>query len=170
MSDHFKDIIEDYYEDEEDDDSSQWIDFIQDVKPLKNTDIVVTDITEKKTKVRVQKRGLVLESTRRDLHVRHYGNRELKKAKPQFHLDLHGCTKEQAQLALIRLIDRFPFGGWILVITGKGGMSSDGSYKSVIRSMLIDFMHSHPHLIIGYGHPEQGGAGAFLIHLRKRIS
>lgn len=48
MSDHFKDIIEDYYEDEEDDDSSQWIDFIQDVKPLKNTDIVVTDITEKK--------------------------------------------------------------------------------------------------------------------------
>ncbi len=88
-------------------------------------------------------------------------------------LDLHGYTQNEAFSALMAFINNAYSAGkrCVLVITGKGTRSADGS-SGVLRENLPKWLNStdiRPKILI-YTHaqPHHGGTGAFYILLRRK--
>jgi DNA-nicking Smr family endonuclease len=91
-------------------------------------------------------------------------------------LDLHGMTQAEAHMRLVRFLRRAQSDGakFVLVITGKGGRSSDPD-RGVLRRQVPLWLH-HPELrdaVLGFeeAHVAHGGEGALYVRLRRaRIS
>lgn len=84
-------------------------------------------------------------------------------------LDLHGCSYQKAQEAVLTTIEKSVRAGrkWILIITGKGV-----NYSGVLRNNLPLWL-SQPrvarHIIsVMPAHQKDGGMGAFYVHLRTK--
>lgn len=83
-------------------------------------------------------------------------------------LDLHGLSRDQAHLRLVRFLNEAAGAGHrhVLIITGKGAMGG-----GVIRREFPGWITSPPlsGLVIAYcqAQPKDGGAGAFYVNLRR---
>ncbi|HHO76085.1 MAG TPA: DNA mismatch repair protein MutS [Deltaproteobacteria bacterium] len=89
----------------------------------------------------------------------------------QAHLDLHGCTKEEARSALGSFLANAHAMGHksLLVIHGRGLKSSDGPVlKEFVARWLTTGTLSHLVLAFCSARPCDGGTGALYILLRKR--
>ncbi|MBI3441862.1 MAG: Smr/MutS family protein [Proteobacteria bacterium] len=87
-------------------------------------------------------------------------------------LDLHGMTQEEAYQALCWFIPKAAAQGkrMLLVITGKGGPQTEGVLKRMLPLWLENpALQSHVQSIMA-ATPQDGGAGAFYIQLRKPIT
>lgn len=98
---------------------------------------------------------------------------------PDVTIDLHGYTRDRAHALLTRRIEDAAAGGAriLLVITGKGARSGDADAdrpRGVIRASLRDWLQSpalRPHIAaLRPAHPRHGGAGAWYVILRRRVS
>ena len=83
-------------------------------------------------------------------------------------LDLHGLSRDQAQVRLVRFLTDSASAGHrhVLIITGKGARGG-----GVIRREFPEWITSPPlsGLVIAYcqAQPKDGGAGAFYVNLRR---
>lgn len=88
-------------------------------------------------------------------------------------LDLHGYSREQAQIIVTRHLQKtFENGGRVVrIITGKGQFTLDG-HDGILRQNLPRWLGDAPLSSIVLDHhiarPQHGGAGAFYILLRKK--
>jgi DNA-nicking Smr family endonuclease len=84
-------------------------------------------------------------------------------------LDLHGMTQAEAFAALHRFIHDAVAEGkrTVLVITGKGGVTSGGVLKRMLPLWLEDPSLKKHLIALAPAHPKDGGAGAFYLRLRK---
>ena len=89
-------------------------------------------------------------------------------------LDLHGMRQGEAQEALTRFLSGSYDSGrrCVLVITGKGKASGEGQDSGVLRRMLPVWIGQPPLagmiLLHSSARPQDGGAGAFYILLRRK--
>jgi DNA-nicking Smr family endonuclease len=88
-------------------------------------------------------------------------------------IDLHGMRQEEAHRALLSFIQRKHHEGAsvVMVITGKGSMSSDGSERGILKRMVPHWL-SDPGLrrcVIGYEDAahHHGGTGALYVRIRR---
>jgi DNA-nicking Smr family endonuclease len=88
-------------------------------------------------------------------------------------IDLHGMTQARAHRALLGFLHRSQAEGcrYVLVITGKGKILSDGSERGVLRRIVPEWLAlaEFRALVTGYeeaaiGH---GGAGALYVRVRR---
>lgn len=97
---------------------------------------------------------------------------------PQARLDLHGLTREEAYAILLRFLEAEQKAGrrFLLVITGKGRPTLDfvGEEGGVLRRLVPRWMAQPPFTALihswGGAYPFHGGAGAFYVFLRKKLS
>jgi DNA-nicking Smr family endonuclease len=92
-------------------------------------------------------------------------------------IDLHGMRQEEAHFALISFLHRAQSSGCnvVLVITGKGGASSNGGMfeeRGILRRMVPHWLRLPDlrSLVIGFeeASPQHGGSGALYVRLRRR--
>ena len=88
-------------------------------------------------------------------------------------IDLHGMRQEEAHRALLSFIQRKHHEGAsvVMVITGKGSMSPDGSERGVLKRMVPHWL-GDPGLrrcVIGYEDAahHHGGTGALYVRIRR---
>jgi DNA-nicking Smr family endonuclease len=82
-------------------------------------------------------------------------------------IDLHGCTREEAEMHLRNFIRNSVRGGLrkILVIHGKGLNSAGGA---VLPLLVRSELEGNPHVIdFGAAAPSDGGEGATQVFLRR---
>jgi DNA-nicking Smr family endonuclease len=119
-------------------------------------------------------RGLVLDGATSE---------RLKKGKvePDAVIDLHGMTQAQAHARLVAFVRRGHERGerCLLVITGKGSVSSKGdargfvmperSAAGVLRTMAPLWLEEMRALVVGVqsAHRKHGGDGAFYVYLKR---
>jgi len=98
-------------------------------------------------------------------------------AQPDFTLDLHGCTLDQAHARLDHgLTQALAHGARVvLLITGRSRADGDHAGRSdrrgAIRAKFLDWLQAGPHAsriaAIRPAHPRHGGAGAVYLVLRR---
>jgi DNA-nicking Smr family endonuclease len=88
-------------------------------------------------------------------------------------IDLHGMRQEEAHRALLSFIQRKHHEGAavVMVITGKGSVSADGSERGVLKRMVPHWL-ADPGLrrcVIGYEDAahHHGGTGALYVRIRR---
>lgn len=96
---------------------------------------------------------------------------------PDFTLDLHGCTLDQAHARLDHgLTQALAHGARVvLLITGRprgcGDHGGRGERRGAIRAKFLDWLEAGPHsgriAAIRPAHPRHGGAGAVYLILRR---
>jgi len=96
---------------------------------------------------------------------------------PEFTLDLHGCTLDQAHARLDHgLTQALAHGARVvLLVTGRsrsdGDHASRGERRGAIRAKFLDWLQAGPHAsriaAIRPAHPRHGGAGAVYLVLRR---
>ncbi len=90
-------------------------------------------------------------------------------------IDLHGFTRDQAAEALERFMSTSQRLNrrWVLIVTGKGAAGIDEESLRLKKGVLQDFVPSwldrHSYYVVNYitAKPEQGGAGALCVHVRR---
>lgn len=96
---------------------------------------------------------------------------------PDFTLDLHGCTLEQAHVRLdMGLAQAKAMGArMVLLITGKprpAEHADRGEKRGAIRAKILDWLAAGPHgsdiAAVRNAHRRHGGDGALYLVLRKR--
>ena len=84
-------------------------------------------------------------------------------------LDLHGYTRQEAMARLQQFIITSQLRGcdWVLVITGKGSAEN----PMTLQKLLPQWLETIPQ-VNGYAMAKQrdGGAGAYYVRIRKRIT
>jgi DNA-nicking Smr family endonuclease len=88
-------------------------------------------------------------------------------------IDLHGLRQEEAHRALLSFIHRKHLEGAsvVMVITGKGSISSEGSARGILKRMVPHWL-ADPGLrryVIGYEDAahHHGGTGALYVRIRR---
>jgi DNA-nicking Smr family endonuclease len=88
-------------------------------------------------------------------------------------IDLHGMRQEEAHRALLSFIHRKHLEGAsvVMVITGKGSVSSEGAARGVLKRMVPHWL-ADPGLrryVIGYEDAahHHGGTGALYVRIRR---
>jgi DNA-nicking Smr family endonuclease len=88
-------------------------------------------------------------------------------------IDLHGMRQEEAHRALLTFIHRKHHEGAsvVMVITGKGSLSPDGSERGILKRMVPHWL-ADPGLrryVIGYEDAahHHGGTGALYVRIRR---
>ena len=81
-------------------------------------------------------------------------------------LDLHGCTREEAQRKLSEFIEEVLRRGVCAEIVHGSGLGSHG-FVSVLKSLVRRWLMAHPE-VLAYAEPHGANDGAVLILLRKR--
>jgi DNA-nicking Smr family endonuclease len=106
-------------------------------------------------------------------------NRKLARglAEPDFTLDLHGCTLDQAHARLIHGLAQAKAMGarLVLLVTGKArpvDAADRGARRGAIRAKVIDWLAASEHALdiaaIRGAHRRHGGPGALYIVLKRR--
>lgn len=111
-------------------------------------------------RTRVSLAALEPRASRSDSHVQGEGISTSPAPSPGVHLDLRGCTAEEALGRLDRHLDAASRAGlpWVHIIHGKG--------TGVLRKAVRDFLANHP-LVSGYetGGDKEGGEGITIARL-----
>ena len=88
-------------------------------------------------------------------------------------IDLHGMTLARAHRALLAFLHRAQADGcrYVLVITGKGKVSAEGSERGVLRRQVPDWFGLAEFRVLVAGYEEaaigHGGAGALYVRVRR---
>lgn len=88
-------------------------------------------------------------------------------------IDLHGMTQARAHRALLSFLQRAQGDGcrYVLVITGKGKMLTDGTERGVLRRMVPEWLALAEFRVLVTGYEEaalgHGGAGALYVRVRR---
>ena len=82
------------------------------------------------------------------------------------HLDLHGCTREEAQRELSEFIEEVLRRGVCAEIVHGSGLGSQG-FVPVLKSLVRRWLMAHPE-VLAYAEPHGANDGAVIILLRKR--
>ena len=101
--------------------------------------------------------------------------RYFKKKPIQRSIDLHGFTVQQAQQALRHffMMAQENKDSYVLVICGKGNSKNvhqDHPAQGILQNYCAYWFESHPNYVICYSiaSPNQGGSGAYFVHVRKK--
>lgn len=97
------------------------------------------------------------------------------KKAPERILDLHGYTVDQAHGVLTNFIKSsfLSQARLVLVITGKGSRSHDGTKGALRRNVPIWLQNPNMSAMVHsmrQAHPQYGGDGAIFVYLKKRSS
>ncbi len=96
---------------------------------------------------------------------------------PDFTLDLHGCTLDQAHSRLLHGLAQAKHMGarLVLLVTGKPRQADPAdrtNRRGAIRAKVVDWLasseHAHDIAAIRGAHPRHGGQGALYVVLRRR--
>ncbi|MBH5328654.1 Smr/MutS family protein [Eikenella sp. S3360] len=82
------------------------------------------------------------------------------------HLDLHGCTREEAQRLLSEFIEEVHRRGVCAEIVHGSGLGSH-DFAPVLKSLVRRWLMAHPD-VLAYAEPHGANDGAVRILLRKR--
>ncbi|MDP3371518.1 MAG: Smr/MutS family protein [Candidatus Paracaedibacteraceae bacterium] len=157
-------------------DETLWDLFKKNIKPIrKKSNTVIPDILnkdpnskepylKKPINVVIQKKTFLGETPERwaHQHVQRLTTKEVKKKTIEGRIDLHGCTRAEAESALSRFFNWAQTSGvhFVLVITGKGG---------VLKELAPFWFDHHPEFVVSFNtaQPKDGGTGAFYVHVRR---
>jgi DNA-nicking Smr family endonuclease len=98
-------------------------------------------------------------------------------ASPDFTLDLHGCTLDQAHSRLLHGLAQAKQMGarLVLLVTGRPRPTESAdrtNRRGAIRAKVVDWIaaseHAHDIAAIRGAHPRHGGQGAIYIILKRR--
>jgi DNA-nicking Smr family endonuclease len=96
-------------------------------------------------------------------------SRHLKNIIIDARLDLHGYKLDQAEVALSRFMTTSQQVNrrWVLIISGKGLHSAEG--RGTLKKFVQEWFHQNTHLVTGFSEskPQDGGAGAFYVKVRR---
>ncbi|MCX7343635.1 MAG: Smr/MutS family protein [Proteobacteria bacterium] len=94
---------------------------------------------------------------------------ELRNIRTEGRIDLHGFTQVLGEQALRDFLKNSVYKDWrwVIVITGKGSPDN----PSILREQVPKWLQSMPELVTGYAFaaPNDGGAGAFYVKIRRKI-
>jgi len=85
-------------------------------------------------------------------------------------IDLHGCTQEQAYVALAGFLGRAHGAGrrCVLVVTGKGLRDGTGVLRAMVPRWLNEPALRRLVLGFSYAQPKDGGEGALYVLLKRQ--
>jgi DNA-nicking Smr family endonuclease len=100
--------------------------------------------------------------------------KRIRKVKAEAHLDLHGMTRDQARLHLVRFLESCQNRGyiWVLVITGKGQRAGGRPSRGILHGLVPQWLED-PALrsfVSGYAtaKPYDGGEGALYVRIKRK--
>lgn len=99
----------------------------------------------------------------RNPHVALLSRKAARNARPEAHIDLHGCTQQQAQQLIRNFVQRsYTLNRlWIKIITGKSG---------ILHQQAPLWLQALAPFINGYtpARPDDGGSGALYVRIRSQ--
>jgi DNA-nicking Smr family endonuclease len=151
-----------------------WQSQLKDTKPLAKKDKMAPPPPEVRIELRPKPKPLQKpsrSSVSLPPPLQDVGKRELRRLKIDGRLDMHGMTQEEAYQALERFLYRARTRGWkfVLIITGKGNLSSENTLRSQLPRWVKET--SLASLVTSLHYPaklQDGGGGAYYLGVRKQ--
>ena len=100
--------------------------------------------------------------------------KRVRKIKAEARLDLHGMTRDQARLRLLRFLEACQDRGyvWVLVITGKGRREGGTPLRGVLQGLVPQWLEETAvrALVSGYATAKahDGGEGALYVRIKRK--